>query len=424
MQRLRSLEHSLFHKIGAIFVKRRCSRVRMLFYSPKLTYLYRLIYVGLMKISECVVLFGLMTIMRSSESGEAKSVLNFHNVVIFSNATTVIKLIPFSKSTMNTEMNSNDRNKHSKTLAIAGMGFLLIAAAFTFSFANSGQQLVSAQENQTQGGGGGGGNATQTIVAVPFDTFTGNGVITATVSEGGGGAEGGNQSAGGGGGGNQSAGGGGGGNQSAGSASTESGGASQGEMYVIGGNWNLEVQQGNVTNFGANFVMVHPDGTEYHTHNITNFVTPNPGVQLVQGQETTISGTADVYTNGTNKWPGTNTTLTLTQNGAIMTIMPAPEDTDNHFQGQPIYGIVSALAGENGTMIVQGTPPGQQQEQQQQQQEDQGPLGGLLGGGGGGGDQQQGGNQSGGGGGNPLSGLGEQLGNLLGGGQQQQGGGQ
>jgi hypothetical protein len=285
---------------------------------------------------------------------------------------------------MNTEMNNNDRKKHSKTLAIAGMGFLLIAAAFTFSFANSGQQLVNAQQNQTQGGGGG---ATQTIVAVPFDTFTGNGVITATIQEGGGqtggaAAGGGNQTAGGGnqtaGGGNQTAGGGnqtaGGGNQTGGAAAGGGGGASQ---YIIGGNWNLNVQQGNVTNFGANFVMVHPDGTEYHTHNITNFVTPTPGIQLVQGQETTINGIADVYTNGTNRWPGANTTLTFTPNGSVMTIMPAPEDTDNHFQGQPIYGIVSGLSGENGTSVVQAAPPGQQQEQQEEEGGG-GPLSGIT----------------------------------------------
>jgi hypothetical protein len=313
---------------------------------------------------------------------------------------------------MNTEMNNNDRKKHSKTLAIAGMGFLLIAAAFTFSFANSGQQLVNAQENQTQGGGG--GNATQTIVAVPFDTFTGSGVITATVSEAGGQAGGGNQTAGGGnqtaGGGNQTAGGGnqtaGGGNQTAGAASTGGGGA---EEYIIGGNWNMEVQAGNMTNFGANFIMVHPDGTEYHIHNITNFVTPTAGVQLVQGQEATITGTADIYTNGTNRWPGADTTLTLTPNGAVMTIMPAAEDTDNHFQGQPIYGIVSGLTGENGTAIVQTTPPGQAQ-QEQEEGGDEGPLGGLLGGGD---DQQQeGGNQTGG----PLGEIGEQIGELFGGG--------
>src|ERR687894_1118128 len=123
---------------------------------------------------------------------------------------------------MNTEMNNNDRKKHSKTLAIAGMGFLLIAAAFTFSFANSGQQLVNAQQHQTAGGGG---NATQTIVAVPFDTFTGNGVITASIGQGGQQQGGGNQTAAGGGG-NQTAAGG-------------------------GGNKNVSVDGGNETAAGA-----------------------------------------------------------------------------------------------------------------------------------------------------------------------------
>ena len=241
------------------------------------------------------------------------------------------------------------------------------------------------------------------------------GVITATVSEGGGQAGGGNQTSGGG---NQTSGGEAatkhqaarhapnisGGNQTSGAAST---GGGEAHEYILGGNWNMEVQAGNMTDFGANFIMVHPDGTEYHIHNITNFVTPTARVQLVQGQETTISGTADIYTNGTNRWPGADTTLTLTQNGAVMTIMPASEDTDNHFQGQPIYGIVTGLTGENGTTITQTTPPGQAQ-QQQEEGGDEGPLGGLLGGGG---DQQQqqGGNQSGG----PLGDIGEQIRGLI-----------
>jgi hypothetical protein len=289
---------------------------------------------------------------------------------------------------MTPKMNNNDGKNLSKTIAMAGMGFLLIAAAFTFSFANSGQQLVNAQEEQQQGG-----NATSTIVATPFDTFTGNGVITATIQEQGGGS-GGNQSAAGGGnqsaagGGNQSAAGGGnqsaaggGGNQSAagggGNQSAAGGGGNQsaaggGEEgpYILGGNWNLDVESGNVTDFTANFMMVHTDGTGYHVHNITDFSAGNATVQLVEGLETSISGTSDIYTNGTNSWPGTDTTLTLTQNGAVMTIMPAAEDTENHFQGQPIYGIVSSLAGENGTLIAQTTPP------QQQAQEEEGGEGG------------------------------------------------
>ena len=268
---------------------------------------------------------------------------------------------------MTPKTNNNDGKNLSKTIAMAGMGFLLIAAAFTFSFANSGQQLVNAQE---------GGNATTTIVATPFDTFTGDGVITATIQEEGGGG-GGNETAAAAGGGNETAaaGGGnetaaaaGGGNETAaaggGNETAAAGGGEEGP-YILGGNWNLDVESGNVTDFTANFMMVHTDGTGYHVHNITDFSAGNATVQLVEGLETSISGTSDIYTNGTNSWPGTDTTLTLTQNGAVMTIMPAAEDTENHFQGQPIYGIVSSLAGENGTLIAQTTPPQQQAQEEE-----------------------------------------------------------
>src|SRR5215216_2432931 len=321
---------------------------------------------------------------------KAKCVCNIHNVVMFSIATTVIRLNTISTLIMTPKMNNNNRKNLSKTIAMAGMGFLLIAGAFTFSFANSGQQLVYAQQS----------------------TFTGSGVITATIQGGqqeGGGGGGGNQTAGGGnqtaGGGNQTAGG---GNQTAGGG----GGGGQESPYILGGNWNLNVQGGNVTDFTANIMMVHTDGSGYHTHNITNFNVGNTTVQLIQGQETSMSGSADIYTNGTIKWPGSDTTLTLTPNGTVMTIMPAAEDTDNHFQGQPIYGIASQITGENGTMIAQTTPPGQQQ--QQQEEGGGGPLSGLFGGDQEGG-QQQGGNQSGGGG--PLSGLTEPFQDLFGGGQ-------
>src|SRR5215212_1608661 len=330
---------------------------------------------------------------------KAKCVCNIHNVVMFSIATTVIRLNTISTLIMTPKMNNNNRKNLSKTIAMAGMGFLLIAGAFTFSFANSGQQLVYAQQS----------------------TFTGSGVITATIQGGqqeGGGGGGGNQTAGGGNqtaaGGNQTAGGGnqtaGGGNQTAGGGNQTAGGGGGGGQespYILGGNWNLNVEGGNVTDFTANIMMVHTDGSGYHTHNITNFNVGNTTVQLIQGQETSMSGSADIYTNGTIKWPGSDTTLTLTPNGTVMTIMPPAEDTDNHFQGQPIYGIASQLSGENGTMIAQTTPPGQQQ--QQQEEGGGGPLSGLFGG------DQQGGNQSGGGG--PLSGLTEPFQDLFGGGQ-------
>jgi hypothetical protein len=161
--------------------------------------------------------------------------------------------------------------------------------------------------------------------------------------------------------------------------------------YVLGGNWNLNVQGGNVTNFAANFVMVHQDGTGYHTHNITDFSAGNKTAQLIQGQATSINGTADIAVNGTTKWPGVDTVLTFTNNAAVMTINPAAEDTDNHFGGQPIYGIANQVTGENGTQIVQTSSPASPAQAEAQQGE--------------------------GGGGGPLGGLGEQIGKIFGGGQ-------
>src|SRR5215204_2793456 len=296
---------------------------------------------------------------------------------------------------MNPEMNNNDRKKHSKTIAMAGVGFLLIAAAFTFPLASSGARLASAQQ---------GGNATSVVVATPFDTFT------ASAAAGGGNqsaaAGGGNQSAaaGGGnqsaaaGGGNQSAAAGGGNQSAAAGGGNQSGNTTLGQTvtgggaetpYVLGGNWNINVQGGNVTDFAANFAMVHQDGTGYHIHNITDFSAGNKTVQMIQGQETTINGTADYVVNGTTKWPGVDTVLTFTNNGAVMTINPAAEDTDNHFGGQPIYGIVYSATGENGTQIAQTTPPQQQAQEEQGGEEGGGgpldvitnPLQDLFGGG-------------------------------------------
>src|SRR5215210_7844054 len=289
---------------------------------------------------------------------------------------------------MNPEMNNNNRKKHSKTIAMAGVGFLLIAAAFTFPFASSGTQLVNAQQ---------GGNATSVIVATPFDTFTASGVISGSVQEGAA-AGGGNQSAAAGGG-NQSAAAGGGNQSAAAGGGNQSGNTTLGTTvtgggaetpYVLGGNWNINVEGGNVTDFAANFVMVHQDGTGYHAHNITDFSAGNKTVQLIQGQPTSINGTADISLNGTTKWPGVDTVLTFTNNAAVMTINPAAEGTDNHFGGQPIYGIANQVTGENGTQIVQTTSPASPAQAEAQQGEEGGggpldvitnPLQDLFGGG-------------------------------------------
>lgn len=266
---------------------------------------------------------------------------------------------------MNSGPNDNNiRKNYSKTIATIGIGFLLIAAALSLSFANFGQQLASAQPYGNSGGGG--ANSPTTVVATQR-SFKASGPVTATIQEGGGG----------------------GGNQSSGGATTNatsatSSGGGEGP-YIIGGNWNINVENGALNDFGVHFIMVHTDGSGYHTHDITNFSTSNNNITWTPGSELSITGTADYAVNGTTKWSGAQTTVTFTKNSAVVTIMPAADATDNHFQGEPIYGIVQRAVGENNVFIIQ--PP------------------------------QGGPTESTGAAGNQSGGIGEQLGKLLGGGQ-------
>ncbi|MDQ3851613.1 MAG: hypothetical protein M3299_02135, partial [Thermoproteota archaeon] len=72
---------------------------------------------------------------RAKQVMKPKCVCNIHNVVMFSIATTVIRLNTISTLIMTPKMNNNDRKNLSKTIAMAGVGSLLIAAGFMFSFA-------------------------------------------------------------------------------------------------------------------------------------------------------------------------------------------------------------------------------------------------------------------------------------------------
>jgi hypothetical protein len=100
--------------------------------------------------------------------------------------------------------------------------------------------------------------------------------------------------------------------------------------------------------------MVHIDGTGRHTHELSNFQASNTTtVQLEKGGSTFIFGTADVAVNGTVKWTNVGTLIILEKN--VATISLATDATDNHFKGQPIYGIRDSMTDENGNEMIQTT---------------------------------------------------------------------
>jgi|GEM_PF-1080927 len=124
------------------------------------------------------------------------------------------------------------------------------------------------------------------------------------------------------------------------------------QPYVLSGDWSLDVQDGSVTDFAANFVMVHLDGTERHTHELSNFVSTNSTTIDISPEGTSfIFGTVDVATNGELRWTGADALIIIERNNVI-SISLATEDTDDHFMGQPIYGIVESMTDESGNELI------------------------------------------------------------------------
>jgi hypothetical protein len=123
--------------------------------------------------------------------------------------------------------------------------------------------------------------------------------------------------------------------------------------YVATGDWNLDVRDGRVSDFAANFTMVHVDGTGRHVHELSNFASSNSSKIDTSGQGTSfIFGTVDVATDGQPKWTGANALIIIDKNN-VVSLSLATEDTDNHFMGQPIYGVVKSLKDQNGNEMIQ-----------------------------------------------------------------------
>jgi len=240
------------------------------------------------------------------------------------------------------DYSAHQKKSGTNRIAAISLGLLLVAAAFAITYGSGSLQLALAQQqtNQQQQQAQN-SNATTIANTTKTDTFTANGIVTGTIPS------------------QQGS------NQSSGASSTP---------FLVGGDWTLKVENGNVTNFHANFTMVKTDGSEDHSHDITNFkVGNNTQFQLDPKGKSTINGTADYSVNGTSKWPGSKTTITI-EKATILTIQPQEEDAKQHFQGQPIYGVALTVTGENGTKIAESAPAGGNQTQQQQ-----GGPGGILG---------------------------------------------
>ena len=124
------------------------------------------------------------------------------------------------------------------------------------------------------------------------------------------------------------------------------------KKFVLSGNWNLKVENGKPTAFTAKFIKVLSDGNRWHTHEITNFKSNNDTrVELKPDNTVSFSGTVDVKLNNTSPWNGTNVNIMISK-GKTISIILDDNGTGDHFQGQPIYGIVESIKDANANEIL------------------------------------------------------------------------
>jgi hypothetical protein len=110
---------------------------------------------------------------------------------------------------------------------------------------------------------------------------------------------------------------------------------------IVGGNWTLIVENGKPTGFTVNASSINADGTQYHTHELSNLTSDND-VILSADNTTTIKGKIDVGLNGETAWKGVDAAIIIAKGKAI-TIILDDKDTENHFKGQLIYGTVKSF---------------------------------------------------------------------------------
>jgi hypothetical protein len=122
--------------------------------------------------------------------------------------------------------------------------------------------------------------------------------------------------------------------------------------YALSGDWSLKVERGKVEDFMAKFAMVRIDGTERHIHEIINFKTNNDSdIQLDPTNITFIKGISDIRTNGIDSWRDVDTFL-LINKLRILSIIPNSHKVDDHFKGQPIYGVTESMKDKAGNDII------------------------------------------------------------------------
>ncbi len=121
--------------------------------------------------------------------------------------------------------------------------------------------------------------------------------------------------------------------------------------FILSGNWSISVKKGEITNFKTHFIKILADGSKRHTHDLINFKQDNnTKAQLTADNSLSVKGLVNVKLNNNIPWNNTKVDISLAK-GNTIAIKLNNKQTSNHFEDQPINGIVTSIIDGKGTKI-------------------------------------------------------------------------
>jgi hypothetical protein len=120
-----------------------------------------------------------------------------------------------------------------------------------------------------------------------------------------------------------------------------------GTKWIATGNWSTVLRNGNVDSFNTNMTWYDNNGTRIHTHELLNFK-PSGGITIGDiktvkpADNLVMKGLMDVGTNHRITWKNVHSTIDI-NGGKTISISLDDKETNKHFAGQTIYGIVKSF---------------------------------------------------------------------------------
>jgi hypothetical protein len=129
------------------------------------------------------------------------------------------------------------------------------------------------------------------------------------------------------------------------SSSNSSSSLKDNNTKLIAGSWKLDVNNGDITDFGANFEVISADGTETHWYEIHNF---NTNEKIFFGNDNSIDLIGRLtFFEKNNRTNETTDALLAINNLQLIQLVFLDKDISNHFNNYPLYGTIDSINVKN-----------------------------------------------------------------------------